>query len=64
MTSNGQWLFSIFSTALPNLPARVVNDDVGTLDKRGVLAFFAGKPAPTGGGVQVDQFTKIKRDNP
>jgi hypothetical protein len=37
---------------------------MGRLDKRGVLAFFAGKPAPTGGGVQVDQFTKIKRDNP
>jgi hypothetical protein len=42
----------------------VVSDDVGILDKCGVLAFFAGKPAPTGGGVQVDQFTKIKRENP
>jgi hypothetical protein len=25
----------------------VVNDDVGILNERGVLRFFAGKPAPT-----------------
>ncbi len=25
----------------------VVNDDVGCLDERGALTFFAGKPAPT-----------------
>ncbi len=25
----------------------VVNDDVGYLDERGVLTFFAAKPAPT-----------------
>ena len=25
----------------------VVNDDVGCLDERGGLTFFAGKPAPT-----------------
>jgi hypothetical protein len=25
----------------------VVNDDVGVLNERGVLRFFAGKPAPT-----------------
>ena len=30
------------------LPAMDVNDDAGCLDKRGVWAFFAGKPAPTG----------------
>jgi len=29
------------------LPAMVVNDDVGILNERGVLRFFAGKPAPT-----------------
>jgi len=29
------------------LLAKVVNDDVGSLIQRGVLGFFAGKPAPT-----------------
>ncbi len=29
------------------MPAMVVNDDVGCLDERGGLTFFAGKPAPT-----------------
>jgi hypothetical protein len=29
------------------LPAMVVNDDAGVLNERGVLRFFAGKPAPT-----------------
>ncbi|NWE44012.1 hypothetical protein HX875_31405 [Pseudomonas yamanorum] len=29
------------------MPAMVVNDDVGVLNERGVLRFFAGKPAPT-----------------
>ena len=30
--------------------AKVVNDNEGSLVKRGVLAFFADKPAPTKGG--------------
>src|SRR5471032_173124 len=30
-----------------SLLAKVVNDDVGILNERGVLGFFAGKPAPT-----------------
>ncbi|WP_330213250.1 hypothetical protein [Pseudomonas sp. Z18(2022)] len=29
------------------MPAMVVNDDVGVLNERGALRFFAGKPAPT-----------------
>ncbi len=29
------------------MPAMVVNDDAGNQTKRGVLTFFAGKPAPT-----------------
>jgi hypothetical protein len=32
------------------LPAMEVNDDEGCPDERGVLTFFAGKPAPTGEG--------------
>ncbi len=32
------------------MPAKIVNEDAGLLDKRGVLGFFAGKPAPTVGG--------------
>ncbi|MGY2214768.1 hypothetical protein ACW9IM_29680, partial [Pseudomonas pergaminensis] len=35
------------STVGAGLPAMVVNDDVGCMDKRGGLTFFAGKPAPT-----------------
>ncbi|PMU93816.1 hypothetical protein C1Y28_18290 [Pseudomonas sp. GW704-F5] len=31
------------------LPAKVVNDDARRQDERGAWAFFAGKPAPTGG---------------
>jgi hypothetical protein len=31
------------------LPAKIVNDDAGKLDVRGVLRFIAGKPGPTGG---------------
>ncbi|MRU52360.1 hypothetical protein FIV37_18905 [Pseudomonas gessardii] len=30
------------------LPAKIVNDDAGCLGERGVWAFFAGRPAPTG----------------
>ena len=29
------------------MPAMVFNDDAGNQTKRGVLTFFAGKPAPT-----------------
>jgi len=29
------------------LLAKVVNDDVGIMDERGALRFFASKPAPT-----------------
>ena len=29
------------------MPAMVFNDDAGNQAKRGALAFFAGKPAPT-----------------
>ncbi|AYF46054.1 hypothetical protein DXV65_00135 [Pseudomonas fluorescens] len=32
-------------------PAKVGNDNAGCLKKRGVFECFAGKPAPTGGGV-------------
>ncbi len=35
------------------MPAMVVNDDVGILDERGALRFFAGKPAPTEGCVRI-----------
>ena len=49
--------FSLASQLLPwghnpvgaGLPARVVNDDAGSLDARGGCGFFAGKPAPTMG---------------
>ncbi|AQT93893.1 hypothetical protein B1R45_11675 [Pseudomonas azotoformans] len=35
------------STVGAGLPAMVFNDDAGNQTKRGVLTFFAGKPAPT-----------------
>ncbi|MCT8964587.1 hypothetical protein MN113_25755 [Pseudomonas veronii] len=31
------------------LPAKVANDDAHRQDERSAWAFFAGKPAPTGG---------------
>ncbi|MCP1517366.1 hypothetical protein J2Y74_001676 [Pseudomonas migulae] len=34
------------------LPAMDVNDDAGCLNQRGVWAFFAGKPAPTGNPIR------------
>ncbi len=34
------------------MPAMGVNDNAGCLNERGVWAFFAGKPAPTGIGVR------------
>ncbi|KAA2230987.1 hypothetical protein FJD34_09075 [Pseudomonas brenneri] len=34
-------------------PAKIVNGDAGCLGERGVWAFFAGKPAPTGENVGV-----------
>src|SRR5476651_416917 len=35
------------TTVGASLLAKVVNDDVGILNERGALRFFAGKPAPT-----------------
>jgi hypothetical protein len=41
------------STVGASLLAKVVNDDVGVLDERGALGFFASKLAPTGVRCQV-----------
>ena len=46
-------LFVPFEISMPppvgaGVPAKIVNDNACIPDKRGDLAFFAGKPAPTG----------------
>ena len=43
--------------------AKVVNDDVGTLEERGVLAFFASKLAPTGGLPPIREFVSKLDEN-
>ncbi|CAI8991728.1 hypothetical protein EMIT0P44_70159 [Pseudomonas sp. IT-P44] len=43
--------FTRFKIVGAGLPAMGVNDDAGCLNQRGVWAFFAGKPAPTGNRV-------------
>ncbi|GGL44222.1 hypothetical protein GCM10009091_27600 [Pseudomonas brenneri] len=38
------------------MPAKIVNDNAANLNKHGALAFFAGQPAPTGGGGRPDKY--------
>ncbi|NMX90695.1 MULTISPECIES: hypothetical protein [Pseudomonas] len=38
------------------MPAKIVNDNAANLIKHGALAFFAGKPAPTGGSGRLDKY--------
>ena len=40
----------------------VVNDDVGYLDERGDLTFFAGKPAPTESKKRIHDAKRVALD--